>query len=157
MRSDVLRRVRWGNVARALGVLAVAGVIVAWPRLTPPEPSVPEPAPRPLVEPRDRAVEPAPLTEAELRGGERAPREDGRERRSRRGDGSRSLGRSGDRPRRPHREARVGRQDGGRGDGGESPGVVAPAPSQPSAPARGPMPAAPVIDPAQAEFGIEGG
>src|SRR5262245_10183071 len=67
MRSDVLRRVRWGNVARAFAVVAVVGTIVAWPRLTPPAPAVPEREVRPLVEPPARETITRPPTEAELR------------------------------------------------------------------------------------------
>jgi hypothetical protein len=34
-------RVRWGNVARALALVAVAALVVAWPRLRAPAPEVP--------------------------------------------------------------------------------------------------------------------
>ena len=65
MGSDLLRRVRWRNVARA----AVGGgrrgrAVVAWPRLTPPAPRLPGPAARPLVEPAaPRAWRLAPVVE----------------------------------------------------------------------------------------------
>ena len=32
---------RWGNVARAAGAVAVVAVVVAWPRLAPPDPAMP--------------------------------------------------------------------------------------------------------------------
>jgi hypothetical protein len=35
------RRLRWGNVARTAGVVALAAVVVAWPRLAPREPDLP--------------------------------------------------------------------------------------------------------------------
>ncbi len=41
MDRDLRRRVRWGNVAGALGVLAVIAVVVAWPALAPEPPVVP--------------------------------------------------------------------------------------------------------------------
>src|SRR5689334_25321359 len=82
MRFEVLRRVRWGNVARAAGVLALVGAVVAWPRLDAPEPRLPGDEVAPLVSPGD--------------GGR--PR-DGREGRSRaaRRDGGRTGHRAGPR------------------------------------------------------------
>ena len=35
------RRLRWGNVARTAGAVAVVAVVVAWPRLAPPDPAMP--------------------------------------------------------------------------------------------------------------------
>ena len=35
------RRLRWGNVARAAGAALALALIVAWPRLAPPETEVP--------------------------------------------------------------------------------------------------------------------
>src|SRR6185503_5088049 len=59
MEFDLLRRVRWRNLGRAAAAVALVGAVVAWPRLTPPEPQVPGSEPRPLVEgpppaPRER-------------------------------------------------------------------------------------------------------
>ena len=132
MRSDVLRRVRWGNVARVVVVAVVVGAIVAWPRLTPPAPSLPGGEARPLVEP-------APRTEVKRRDRARA--------------------------RRGHLELkrRVRRRDPPRAAAPAE--VVAPpepAPGASVAPSEAPtgggaVPAPPVDDPAQLEFGIEGG
>jgi hypothetical protein len=132
MRSDVLRRVRWGNVARVVVVAVVVGAIVAWPRLTPPAPSLPGGEARPLVEP-------APRTEVKRRDRARA--------------------------RRGHLELkpRVRRRDRSRAAAPAE--VVAPpepAPGASVAPSEAPtgggaVPAPPVDDPAQVEFGIEGG
>ena len=55
MRRDVVRRVRWGNVALACAVLAALGAVVAWPLVSAPPPRLPPDTPRPLV-----AGEPAP-------------------------------------------------------------------------------------------------
>jgi hypothetical protein len=143
------RRLRWGNVFRAACVVALVAVVVAWPRLAPPEPGPPrsEAAPlerawpdsalrRPATEPnparrgdedRGRAYEAA----LRPRGGTREPgpaparREGGR---GRRGDASaggghgrrRAPGGGGDRGGTPA----GGDDDGGPAggdDGGEKP------------------------------------
>ena len=44
MGSDVLRRVRWRNVGRACGAVLVVAALVAWPRLDPAAPRLPDPA-----------------------------------------------------------------------------------------------------------------
>src|SRR4051812_19612717 len=49
MGHDVLRRVRWGNVARAGVAVGIAALVVAWPRLTPESPRLPSGANRPLA------------------------------------------------------------------------------------------------------------
>jgi hypothetical protein len=49
MRTDVLRRVRWGNVALAAAVAAVLATVVGWPRLAPSPPALPPDAARPLM------------------------------------------------------------------------------------------------------------
>jgi len=41
MEFDLLRRVRWRNLGRAAAAVALVGAVVAWPRLTPPEPQLP--------------------------------------------------------------------------------------------------------------------
>jgi len=41
MERGLRERVRWGNVAAALGLVAVLGVVVAWPLLAPDAPVVP--------------------------------------------------------------------------------------------------------------------
>ncbi|MDQ3609336.1 MAG: hypothetical protein M3459_10605, partial [Actinomycetota bacterium] len=102
-------RIRWGNVARALALLAAVALVVAWPRLTPSEPALPPPPPEPL------AVAPM---EEEAQGGEfegsevelEAAGDSEEEGREGRADGSRGDG---------DREARRG---AGRGGGGEEAG-----------------------------------
>src|SRR4051794_24700803 len=69
MGFDGLRRVRWGNVGRAAGAVALVAAVVAWPRLTPPAPQVPGSEPRPLVE-----APPAGLREGAVAPRERAGR-----------------------------------------------------------------------------------
>src|SRR3954471_22930828 len=49
MRSNLLRRVRWGNVGAAGGTLLCLTAVVLWPRLAPPGPSLPSDTPHPLV------------------------------------------------------------------------------------------------------------
>jgi hypothetical protein len=51
MRRDVLRRVRWGNVALAAAVLAALVIVVVWPLVTDSTPMLPPDAARPLVVP----------------------------------------------------------------------------------------------------------
>jgi hypothetical protein len=41
MGSELLRRVRWGNVVRAAVAVGLVGAVIAWPRLAPPEPRLP--------------------------------------------------------------------------------------------------------------------
>src|SRR3954470_12193254 len=54
--DSLLRRVRWGNVARLLALPAVVALVALWPRLSPPPPRVPGAAPAPVA----RAPQPAP-------------------------------------------------------------------------------------------------
>src|SRR4051812_50057883 len=114
MGFDGLRRVRWRNVGRAAGAIALVAAVVAWPRLTPPAPEVPGSEPRPLVE----------APSAGPREGAGAPRERaGREEQTRRG-GRRPRGAS------PPERPRGGRAGGGRrprgaqGGGGAGGGVL---------------------------------
>src|SRR5689334_16297677 len=57
--TPLLRRVRWGNVARLAGAFAALALVLAWPRLRPHEPRLPPAGARP-VERREpwRAREP---------------------------------------------------------------------------------------------------
>src|SRR3954452_9183803 len=55
--DSLLRRVRWGNLARVCALPAVVLLVVLWPRLSPPPPSVPGAAPSPVAAP---AAAPAP-------------------------------------------------------------------------------------------------
>src|SRR3954463_2728389 len=57
MGRDVLRRVRWGNVALAAAVVAALVAVVAWPRLTAPAPALPGDSAQPLVRGEDRRAE----------------------------------------------------------------------------------------------------
>src|SRR3954467_15798340 len=49
------RRLRWGAAGRAAGVAALAGLVVAWPRLSPPPPRLPSDRGVPVVR-RDRGA-----------------------------------------------------------------------------------------------------
>ena len=49
MGSDLLRRVRWGNVGLACAVLAALATVVAWPALTTTTPALPSDTARPLI------------------------------------------------------------------------------------------------------------
>src|SRR3954465_296949 len=49
MRRDVLRRVRWGNVALACTVLIALVPLVDWPLVSSSAPDLPPDTPRPLV------------------------------------------------------------------------------------------------------------
>src|SRR3954451_20730397 len=67
------RRLRRGAAARAAGAAALAGLVVAWPRLSPPPPRLPS----------DRGVPVAPARR-EVEGREGAPRAQGRRAEARR-------------------------------------------------------------------------
>jgi hypothetical protein len=47
--DSLLRRVRWGNLARLLALPAAALLVVLWPRLAPPPPRVPGAAASPVA------------------------------------------------------------------------------------------------------------
>jgi hypothetical protein len=47
--DSLLRRVRWGNVARLLALPAVVVLVVLWPRLSPAPPRLPEAGPAPVA------------------------------------------------------------------------------------------------------------
>jgi hypothetical protein len=175
------RRVRWENVIRAAGVSLLVAVVVAWPRLAPPEPAMPGAEPAPLV-----AAEPSPAVPAGapaqrragpmrahdgVRPGARSrgrARPHGRTRPSReraarrRGSVTRRRG-SGSRAERPVPETRPGTSGGETGGGGTTRpgGETGGGRSGPGGDALGEGPAggdgtiAP--DPAQTEFGFEAG
>jgi hypothetical protein len=63
------RRLRWGNVARTAGAVALVAVVVAWPRLAPREPALPGNQAAPIV---DGGPQPAPPDAGVRRGA--APR-----------------------------------------------------------------------------------
>ena len=82
MGPDVLRRIRWGNVGRLAGALAVLAAVAAWPRLAPPGPALPGEVARPLDGlPAPTATPPAELLGPRPPRGLRRPA--GRARRSR--------------------------------------------------------------------------
>jgi hypothetical protein len=66
------RRLRWGNVARAAGVVVLITVVVGWPRLAPPEPRLPGPEAAPLGGTRPGEVR-EPRRDKRRRAGEAAP------------------------------------------------------------------------------------
>jgi hypothetical protein len=134
MERELVRRVRWGNVARAAAVVGVVAVVVVWPRLMPPAPVVPRGEAVPLATPR-----------APGRAERRPPRGSGPLRRRKAGGGKRRA------PVVRRRRAPI-----------VAPAVAPPAwPVAPPAPPAPPPPAAPHQpappdpDPATTEFGFE--
>jgi hypothetical protein len=157
------RRVRWENVIRVVGATVLVAVVVAWPRLAPPEPRLPatEATPlagdEPIVAPTPAVPQPA------ARAARRGPA---------RGDGARSRAVKGGRPRtkdRPRtRRGRPRATDGRSGAderGSEASGADRGGPETsgdgPVTNGGGSAPVAaspaPPSDPAQTEFGFEGG
>jgi hypothetical protein len=74
MRRDVLRRVRWGNVALAATVIAVLAAVVAWPRLASAPPALPPDTARPLVRDEPAGGEAPASNATKPRGRKVAPR-----------------------------------------------------------------------------------
>ena len=112
MGSDLLRRVRWGNVALACAVLVALAGVVVWPLITTTAPSLPADAARPLVsdEPAPAGERPRPRAKKGLR------RDAARTRKTDRSAARRRKTRSAvERDRRPRRAGR------GRGDDGKGP------------------------------------
>lgn len=175
MGSELLRRVRWRNIARVVAAVGVVAVVVAWPRLAPAPPQLPDPVARPfltapatppVVHDRRPKRRPPVVARAHARGEERG-RRGARVVERRRANPGIEGGGGGD--------AGGGGSEGGRGGGvgggggsergqGGSPGSGGPAagggtPSggggTPSGGGGAPEPAPPPRDPAQAEFGFE--
>jgi len=151
MALDLLHRLRWRNLARAIAVVALVGVVVAWPRVGPPPSRPPGSAAVPLVKPA------APVVAAP--GDGRPPvRESGRRRAAKRSERA-PRPRAPKRPQRAPRRAVVRRPEAmprrrdavppvaGSGQG------ASPVRREPAVPHAAP----PSQDPVQAEFGIEGG
>src|SRR5262245_40022566 len=72
MGRDVLRRVRWGNVALAAAVVAALATVIAWPRLAPAPPGLPGDSAQPVVGVDDApgpGSPPKPRGSGEKRGG----------------------------------------------------------------------------------------
>src|SRR4051812_16433536 len=70
MRRDVLRRVRWGNLALACTVLIALVIVVVWPLVSSTPPQLPPDAARPLI----AAASPAITGEASRDAPSRGPR-----------------------------------------------------------------------------------
>src|SRR4051795_11827642 len=71
--DSLLRRVRWGNVARLLALPAVVLLVVLWPRLSPAPPRLPAAGPRPVAAASPAARSGAP---SRARGAQRGAAED---------------------------------------------------------------------------------
>jgi hypothetical protein len=148
VRSELARRIRWGNVARAAAALGVLALVIAWPRLAPPAPRVPADAAIPLgaggddAAPGPEAAPPAPRRDAAPPA--RAKRRPARRTRRREPRARRPV-------RQPAPRGRTGREGRVTQRAAAAP-TPAPTPAPP-APPSGPTPADP--DPATAEFGIE--
>jgi hypothetical protein len=120
MGPDLLRRVRWGNVALACAGLAALTVVVVWPLLATEPPRLPPDVGRPLVieegpEGR-RGEDPASVADEPRKGGARGRRRDasgGRDRRAREGGRSRDrdAGKGDRAPRSERRRDRARRRD----------------------------------------------
>jgi hypothetical protein len=157
------RRVRWENVLRVAGAGLLVAVVVAWPRLAPPEPELPAGDAAPLVAGDEPPVESAP-PEHLPRGPasrRRDERRGGRGRPARRKDdratkrGRREAKRDAPRTERDRPAANEGRPPtGGKGqepnEGGPTTGGGGDSPPPAATPA-------PAPDPAQIEFGFESG
>ena len=174
MDRGLRERVRWGNVARALGLVAVAGVVVAWPVLAPEAPVVPGTEAVPVVPgPAGTPVAPSRATPAPRLRVMRPRRVLPQSVRSRARPGRRGRRRVA--PAVPRRRVR-GERRAGEGGGGAVPDrptpVVPLAPPVSAAPVAPPARAVPVAPPAVAgqgtpappdpdpvvrEFGPEGG
>ena len=177
MASDVLRRVRWGNVALACAVLAALAGVVVWPLLSTTTPGLPPDAPRPLVAeestPRAARAEARPRSDAkparEERPGDTRAKRRGRsaaQRGKSRAAGAGDRGGRSDRSRRKRGAVRPRAMDvsgerrqargesGGRESRGADQRSAAPPPSapRPAAPTR----AAPRPGDTRGEFGFEG-
>jgi hypothetical protein len=136
------RRVRWENVFRVAGASLLVAVVVAWPRLAPPEPELPIDEAAPLVAGDEPRVEPE--RDDEMPGTERARADERRDRgrrrryRARRDRARRDDDRGGDRP-----ERRTA--------------APPPAPVSPPQPTPTVSPAPPPPTPPEVEFGFENG
>jgi hypothetical protein len=60
MGPDVLRRVRWGNIALAAAVVVALAAAIAWPRVAGSPPALPGDSAKPLVGADDRPAPPRP-------------------------------------------------------------------------------------------------
>jgi hypothetical protein len=184
MGSELLRRVRWKNVARAGVVVAVVAAVVAWPRLSPPAPRLPDRAARPLATPSvqrgDEGQEGTPLVPGRDEGQEGTPpvpeRDEVREaapevpdaRRSPRRRGGRGARRRHERAERrtrarrkrvPRRQVDPVIEGGGVAGPGVGDGTVGTVEGGGTrgrvTPGAGAPPPAPARDPAETEFGFE--
>jgi hypothetical protein len=149
-------RVRWGNVGRAVGTVALVALVVAWPRLGGDALVAPDDSAMPLATPR-----PAPATRATPTGPGTAQVGKVRERAGAGHEAARS-------PRKPAPEKRVVKPRPRESEKApphyDAPPVSTPAPPAPPPPpppaprpviTTAPPPPAPTIDPAEREFGFE--
>jgi hypothetical protein len=161
MRRDVLRRVRWANVALTAAVLLALTTLVVWPLLSPSTPTLPPDTSRPLVDDAHGATNPTgageakpgdPAHERRKPGGAKRAGDTGRAKRggTKRGDRSDGTSHGGAKrggakhPARPRRPAER----------------VPPTPTATPPPTAAPSPHRPVTpsrSPAGGEFGFEGG
>jgi hypothetical protein len=156
MRRDVLRRVRWANVALACAVVAALVMIVVWPLVVDSTPALPPDAPRPLVAPESS---PQGATEEKGRGGRAAVKGEKRPTTKRRRPARRSP--ASKRSRGAQRQPATSRP----GAGGSEPASRGTGRGEPHRPALGRWtpshaatpPAAPRGGGGGGEFGFEGG
>src|SRR3954468_15760316 len=101
MGPDVLRRVRWGNVALTAAVLAALAAVIAWPRLAPAPSRLPSDTAQPVVEEAtQRQAAPAPRAQPARRREEPAGKSRRGKSRGADGSGQRRTSRGGAPPRR---------------------------------------------------------
>ena len=120
MRRDVVRRVRWGNVALACAILTALVGVVVWPLVTSAPPALPPDTSRPLVaggaSPPEVGDEPRPRDDEGERPTKERARRDGDARRRRGGGGERRRrGGGGERRRRADEKRAVDRERRRRG------------------------------------------
>src|SRR3954454_64712 len=100
MGPDVLRRVRWGNVALTAAVLAALAAVSAWPRLAPAPSRLPSDTAQPVVEEAtQRQAAPAPRAQPARRREEPAGKSRRAKSRGEDGSGRRPTSRAGPPPR----------------------------------------------------------
>jgi hypothetical protein len=133
MTADLLRRVRWGNVARAAAVLLALALVLLWPRLRSQAAPLPPAAATPALGGRVGTTEVAPPAHAA------APAEAATRRAATRPAKKRHVAR---------RRARAARARRAKRHRPMTPRVATPARPAPSAPGRPPAAAAPVAAPA---------
>jgi hypothetical protein len=97
MRSDIVRRVRWGNVALAFAVLAALAAVVVWPLVSAAPLGLPPDTARPLVAAERAGSTPAPGGRPAARRAPRAEKPRAARRTARRAEKRRAAQRPGSR------------------------------------------------------------